>query len=170
VILVLKNLLFTLLVPGFVVGWLPLRLFERRARWPESLEPPHWLGLGLGALGFALYVHCLWLFMTKGRGTPAPIDPPRKLVQRGLYRWVRNPMYLAVLVMVAAEALFLRSWHIGVYWICLACVFQLFVMLHEEPALSFRFGAMYEDYKRAVPRWIPRPPRAAEPDPTSRER
>ena len=160
-LLLLKNLLFTLLVPGFVVGWVPLRVFERRARWPEQLDAAHWGALILGLAAALLYLHCLWLFMQKGRGTPLPLDPPRKLVQRGAYRWVRNPIYLAVLALVAAEGLFLRSWHIGVYWTCLACLFQIFVQLHEEPALVFRFGAMYEDYRREVPRWLPRPPKPA---------
>lgn len=172
VVLLLKNLLFTLVVPGFVVGWVPLRVFERRPVWPANLDGRHALGLLLGALGLAVYLHCLWLFATRGRGTPLPLDPPRKLVQRGIYRWVRNPMYLAVLMLVAAEAAFLGSWRIGIYWICLACIFQIFVMVHEEPALSFRFGAMYEDYKRAVPRWLPRPPKGSdsERDASSRER
>jgi protein-S-isoprenylcysteine O-methyltransferase Ste14 len=70
-------------------------------------------------------------------------------------------MYLAVLTMVGAEALFLYSWHIAVYLICLACVIHLFVMLYEESALRIRFGAIYEDYRREVPRWLPRKPRPA---------
>lgn len=171
-ILFFKNLLFTLVVPGFVAGWVPLRIFERRPDWPARLEAQHWTGLLLGMAGLAVYVQCVWLFMRKGRGTPLPLDPPKKLVQRGLYRWVRNPMYLGVLLLVAAEAAFFASWRIGIYWIGLACIFQLFVLLHEEPVLSYRFGAMYEDYKRAVPRWLPRPPLASsdEGGSTSRER
>ncbi len=157
-ILLFKNLLYTLLVPGLLVGWLPLRVFESRADWPAWLSWTHWLGLGLIVAGTAAYFHCLWHLMHKGQGTPLPFDPPRRLVQRGLYRWTRNPCYVAVLVTVTGEALFLQSWHVAVYLVCLACVLQLLVVLHEEPALGFRFGAMYEDYKRAVPRWWPKRP------------
>lgn len=160
-VLLLKNVLFTLVVPGVFVVWLPLRVFERRARWPDELDVVHGVGLALAAAGTLAYLHCVWTFMRRGRGTPFLLDPPRHLVQRGLYRWVRNPMYLGVLLVVGAQAVFLLSWHVAIYWICLACLFQVFVHLYEERDLSFRFGAMYEDYKREVPRWLPRPPRPA---------
>ncbi len=158
-ILLLKNLLFTLLVPGFVAGWVPLRWFERRAEWPAVFAWHHWVGLGVFIAGFGLYLHCVWLFMTRGRGTPAPFDAPKKLVLRGPYRWVRNPMHLGMLLVVASEVVFLGSWHIGVWLVCLACLFHLFVVGHEEDALRFRFGAMYDDYLRDVPRWLPRKPK-----------
>ncbi len=157
--LLFKNLLFTFLVPGFVAGWVPLGWFERRAHWPAAWSWRHSAGTGLFVLGSMIYLHCLWLFALRGHGTPAPFDPPRKLVWRGLYKWVRNPMYLGILALVAGEALFLRSGHILVYLICLACAVQLFVLGYEENALRMKFGAMYEDYKRAVPRWLPRKPR-----------
>jgi protein-S-isoprenylcysteine O-methyltransferase Ste14 len=157
--LLFKNLLFTLLVPGFVVGWMPLRWFERRAQWPAAWAWHHFAGLALFAGGAAVYLHCTWLFATRGQGTPAPFDPPRKLVWRGLYKWVRNPMYLGLFALVAGEMVFLRSSHILVYFICLLCAVQLFVLGYEEGALRSQFGAMYEDYKRAVPRWLPRKPK-----------
>ncbi len=159
-LLFFKNLLFTVLVPGFVAGWVPLHWFERYPRWPGAeWQPWHFAGALLAGIGASIVLHCIWLFATKGRGTPAPIDPPKKLVHRGLYRWVRNPMYLGVLATVAGEMLFFWSWHIGVYLLCLACTFQAFVLLYEEPALSSQFGAMYEDYRRDVPRWWPRRPK-----------
>ena len=111
------------------------------------------------AVGAVVYLHCLWLFAVRGRGTPAPFDPPRILVWRGLYKWVRNPMYLGTLTLVTGEAVFLRSNHILVYLICLTCAVHLFVLGYEEDSLRRQFGAMYEDYKRAVPRWLPRKPR-----------
>jgi len=154
-----KNLLFTLVVPGFVVGWAPLRWFERRAQWPETLGWRHLAGAGFFTVGAVIYLHCLWLFATRGQGTPAPFDPPKKLVWRGLYKWVRNPMYLGIIALVAGEALFFRSGHIVVYLICLVCAVQLFVVGYEEPALRRQFGAMYEDYRRGVPRWLPRRPK-----------
>lgn len=158
-ILFFKNLLFTAFAAGFVAGWIPFRLFERYARLPVMWMWHHWLGTVLLLTGAAVFLLCVWLFGSYGRGTPAPIDAPQKLVQRGPYRWVRNPMYLAMLTIITGEAVFFLSWHLGVYLLLLACAFQLFVMLYEEPALSFNFGAMYEDYRRDVPRWLPRPPR-----------
>lgn len=157
--LLFKNLLFTLLVPGLVVGWMPLRWFERRAEWPAEWSWHHFAGAALFAVGAAGYLHSTWLFATRGQGTPAPFDPPRKLVWRGLYKWVRNPMYLGLFALVAGEMVFFRSKHILVYFICMVCAVQLFVLGYEERALRHQFGAIYEDYKRAVPRWFPRKPR-----------
>lgn len=157
--LFIKNLAFTLIVPGFVVGWVPLHWFERHPQWPAVWQGPHYAAGGLALLGVAAFLSCQWLFAARGQGTPAPIDPPKKFVRRGLYKWVRNPMYLAILALVGAEALFLSSWHIAVYLVCLACVFHLLVLVYEEDALRRNFGAMYEDYRREVPRWLPRKPR-----------
>lgn len=167
VILVLQSFLFALLLPALLIGWIPLRVFERHAAWPASWEPRHLAALVFGTIGLLAYLHCAWLFHHKGRGTVAPFAPPRKLVQRGLYRRVRNPIYLALGLMLAAETLFLASWHIGVYLLCLGCLAQIVVRLQEEPELSFRYGAMYEDYRRAVPRWLPRIAAAADPEPSS---
>jgi protein-S-isoprenylcysteine O-methyltransferase Ste14 len=157
--LLLKNLLFTILVPGFVAGWVPLRWFERRPEWPEAWQWHHTAGLVVFAAGAIVYLHCLWLFVVRGQGTPAPFDPPRRLVWRGLYKWVRNPMYLGVIALVGGEALFLRSNHILVYVVCFTCAVHIFVVAYEENTLRRQFGAMYEDYKRNVPRWLPRKPR-----------
>lgn len=171
VVLLFKNALFLLVVWSFFVLWLPLRVFERHVVWPTEWDSRHVFAAALAAAGTFACLHCQWHLMTKGRGTPFLFDPPTKLVQRGLYRWVRNPMYLAVLAILAAEAIFLWSQHIAVYWLCTACLFQILVHLQEERDLSFRFGAMYEDYKRAVPRWVPRRPRGlpAEHPSSSRE-
>lgn len=157
--LLLKNLLYVLVVPGVVAGWLPLRVFERRAQWPVDWSWPHWTGAALALLGAGIFLHGVWVFAVRGQGTPAFFDPPRKLTKRGPFKWVRNPMYLALFALVAGEALFFRSWHVGVYFVCLVCALHLLVVLHEERELRFRHGAVYEDYKREVPRWLPRKPR-----------
>jgi protein-S-isoprenylcysteine O-methyltransferase Ste14 len=157
--LLFKNLLFTLCVPGAVVGWIPFHWFERHAHWIDPWLWAQWTGAALFAVGALAFLYCQWYFFARGQGTPAPIDPPKKMVRRGPYKWVRNPMYLAVLALVGSEALFFGSWHIGVYFICLACLLHLFVVAYEEDALRVRFGALYEDYKREVPRWVPRRPR-----------
>lgn len=157
--LFVKNLIFTLVVPGFVAGWVPLRWFERYPHWPEHWMEPHYAGAALVGLGAVIFLHCQWLFATRGQGTPAPIDPPKKLVRRGLYKWVRNPMYLAIFTVLTGEIVFLRSGHIAVYFVCLACAIHVLVAMVEEEALRRRFGAMYEDYRRDVPRWFPRKPK-----------
>lgn len=157
--LFLKNLLFTVLVPGFVAGWVPLVFLLRREPLPDDWAPQHFASVPLLLAGAALYLACVWLFGVNGHGTPAPIDPPRKLVMRGPYRWVRNPMYLAVLLFVLGEALFF--WHLTLvlYLVFLASALQVFVRLIEEPGLQRRFGAMYSDYCNGTSRWLPRPPK-----------
>lgn len=171
--LILRSIVFSLLLPAVMVGWVPLHFFERHAIWVESGPALHeWAAAFTALLGLAAYLACAWQFTFKGRGTVAPWDGPRKLVRRGCYRWVRNPMYLAFGLILASEAVYFESWRIALYLLCAACVAQLIVVLHEEPEMSFRFGAMYEDYKRIVPRWFPRRPRpsAFEVDATSVER
>ncbi|MFZ5496381.1 MAG: methyltransferase family protein [Verrucomicrobiota bacterium] len=157
--LLLKTTLYGGLFLLATAGWLPLRLFERRPRWPVDWGWLQSLGALCFALGAAVIVPCVWVFAHRGQGTPAPFDPPVKFVRRGPYKWVRNPMYLGLFALVGGEGLFFQSWHIGVYWVCLVCAVHLLVVLHEENALRFRFGAMYEDYRRDVPRWLPRKPK-----------
>jgi protein-S-isoprenylcysteine O-methyltransferase Ste14 len=150
----LKNLLFTVIVPGTVGVYLPWWLGSRSA-----LDPPwqwhHWLALPLLLVGAAVYGWCLWDFMMSGRGTPAPIDPPRRLVVRGLYRFVRNPMYYGVLNLIAGWIVFFGSSDVAVYAVVVAVGFHLFVRFVEEPALRARFGDEYVRYCAAVHRWIP---------------
>ena len=96
-----------------------------------------------------------------GLGTPAPIDEPRILIVRGLYGYVRNPMYAGVLCVIASRALFWQSYPICVYLIFVTACFHLFVIAYEEPHLKRVFGGQYEDYCLRVARWLPRVPRAA---------
>jgi protein-S-isoprenylcysteine O-methyltransferase Ste14 len=157
--LLLKNLLYLVFVPGLVAGWLPLGVFERRAQWPGAFAGLHFTGAAITLLGVAIFLHGTWVFAVRGHGTPSFFDPPKKLTRRGPYKWVRNPLYLAFFAIVAGEGLFFRSWHIGIYFILLVCALHLLVMGYEEGNLRFRFGAIYEDYKRDVPRWLPRKPK-----------
>src|SRR2546425_10134751 len=154
--LFLKNLLFTVFVPGTVAVFVPYRILSRRVDMFPVNAPRLLLATPLLALGLAVYFWCLWDFAVAGRGTPAPIDPPTQLVARGLYRYVRNPMYLGVLLVVTAWALAFRSSAVLEYGAAVALAFHLFVILVEEPLLRRRFGAAYESYSRAVPRWLPR--------------
>ncbi len=113
-------------------------------------------GLGLVVAGAAGFLVCVIDFARSGRGTPFPLDPPKDLVVSGLYRHVRNPMYIAVLCVVLGEAVVFRSGELAVYWVSVLAGFHLFVVLYEEPTLRKTFGAAYEEYARRVPRWIPR--------------
>jgi protein-S-isoprenylcysteine O-methyltransferase Ste14 len=98
----------------------------------------------------------VWDFVFIGRGTPAVWDPPQHFIRSGPYRTVRNPMYVGMFTLIAAEALLWRSSALAVYLAVLALSFHVFVLVQEEPALRRKFGAAYHDYCRRVPRWIPR--------------
>ncbi|HTD53691.1 MAG TPA: isoprenylcysteine carboxylmethyltransferase family protein [Thermoanaerobaculia bacterium] len=119
------------------------------------MGPLRYLGAALLAAGAAVYLWCAWDFATTGGGTPAPIDPPRSLVERGLYRHVRNPMYLGILLLLGGEAMLFRSRALLAYAGLVFLFFFLFVVAYEEPALRRKFGQTYERYCDRVPRWIP---------------
>ena len=112
------------------------------------------LGLALFLMGVAIYLWCAWDFAVKGLGTPAPIDAPRRLVVKGLYRFTRNPMYLGVSAMIFGQALYYGSFSIVVYLLAIVLAFNLFVRFYEEPTLRRLFGEPYDDYCRTVPRWL----------------
>ena len=157
--LLLKNLAFTIVVPGFVVGWVPLHWFEKNPLWPAVWRWPQYAAAVLVSPALAVFLASQWFFATRGQGTPLPFDPPKKFVRRGPYKWVRNPMYLAVFTLIGSQSLFFWSGHITVYLVILMCATHVLVQLWEEEALRRNFGAMYEDYRRDVPRWLPRKPR-----------
>jgi len=106
-------------------------------------------------LGASIYLWCAWDFTFAGRGTPAPIDPPKELVVRGLYRYVRNPMYVGVVSILFGEALFFESRTLFEYAAIVFIFFYLFVVLYEEPILTRKFGESYRNYCKTIPRWIP---------------
>ena len=107
-------------------------------------------------IGAALFVGTVYLFATAGRGTLAPWDPPARLVVRGPYRFVRNPMITGVLLILVAEALFFRSMPVGVWAAVFFVINAIYLPLFEEPGLERRFGDDYRQYKRDVPRLLPR--------------
>jgi protein-S-isoprenylcysteine O-methyltransferase Ste14/HD superfamily phosphohydrolase YqeK len=159
VLLLVKNLLFTILVPGTVAFYLPYAIGTRGSGL-SSLGPGRLLVAGpLLFIGTAIYLWCLWDFATAGRGTPAPIDPPKELVVRGLYRTVRNPMYLGVLVVITGWLALFRVWPLLAYATVVWLSVHGFVILVEEPMLRRRFGAAYDAYCRKVRRWWPGRPR-----------
>ena len=146
---------FLVLAPGVVAGLAPALItdWEVDHRLPGVLRG---LGVLLGAGGVAFLLHAFGRFALEGLGTPAPVAPTRRLVVGGVYRFVRNPMYLAVLSAVAGQTLFFGSVALAVYGGVLTLAFVAFVRLYEEPTLSARFGAEYARYRAAVPGWVPR--------------
>jgi protein-S-isoprenylcysteine O-methyltransferase Ste14 len=119
------------------------------------LDPLHLLGVVFIVLGVGLLAACIWEFAHRDRGTLAPLDPPRQLVVQGLYRYVRNPMYLSVTTIVFGELLLTRSLALLTYWAIWFAAVNLFVIGYEEPALRRQFGASYDRYTQTVGRWIP---------------
>jgi len=155
--LLLKNLLFTLLVPGTAGVLIPLRLAARRIPAPMA-DAWSIAGLVFLAAGAAGYFWCLWEFAITGRGTPAPIDPPRHLVVRGPYRFVRNPIYVSAVAVVLGWAAYFHSTEVFLYAIVLAGAFHFFVTAVEEPTLQHKFGDSYTHYRHTVRRWLPTRP------------
>jgi len=153
--LVVRNVVFTVVVPGLGGVWLPWRLLTRDGSTPT---PATWAAVPVIAAGAALYAWCVWNFAAVGGGTPGPWDAPRRVVARGPYRWVRNPIYLAALLVVLGEAWLFASPRLLAYAAAMAFCFHLFVVGYEERTLTRRFGRAYLEYRRAVPRWIPRRP------------
>ncbi len=153
-LLFLKNLLFTIVVPGIVAFYVPVFLFSHDAL---QFSFKALAGGFLLILGGSIYLWCLWDFASTGRGTPAPIDPPKHLVVRGLYRYTRNPMYVGVLAVIFGWALVFGSPPIAIYGFLLAGFFHLFVVIYEEPHLRRVFGSSYEEYCLQVSRWLPFP-------------
>jgi protein-S-isoprenylcysteine O-methyltransferase Ste14 len=159
--LLAKVILFTVLVPGTIAVAIPYSLL--RGDPVPHPGPLELLGLPPLALGVFVYLWCAWDFASAGRGTPAPIDPPKMLVVRGLYRVVRNPMYIGVLLILIGESMVFSSLAIFQYTLVVWLMFHVFVIFYEEPALRKKFGAAYEEYRRTVSRWIPHRPIQARP-------
>jgi protein-S-isoprenylcysteine O-methyltransferase Ste14 len=149
------TVVFFFLAPGTMAGLVPW-LITGWERPDVDLGVPDVLGVGLLAVGLTAVIACFGRFVTEGSGTPAPVAPTDTLVVGGLYRHVRNPMYLAVAAIIGGQALLLRSggvlaW-LGVFLVSV----YTFVRTYEEPTLTSQFGASYEDYREAVPGWWPR--------------
>jgi protein-S-isoprenylcysteine O-methyltransferase Ste14 len=134
----------------------PWRYFGLGSADLDPLGPTDVLGTVSIGLGAVLLAASIVEFARSGRGTLSPIDPPRRLVVRGLYRYVRNPMYLSVTLIVLGEVLVTWSRALVVYWVIWFLGVNLFVRGYEEPTLSRQFGSSYDEYRRRVGRWIPR--------------
>jgi protein-S-isoprenylcysteine O-methyltransferase Ste14 len=153
--LAVRSLVWTVLLPGMVAGYLPWRFFGLNHAGFDVTNPVDLLGILLIAGGSVLLGTCIWEFAASGGGTLAPVDPPRQLVVRGLYRYVRNPMYVSVTTILIGEALLLRSRQFLVYFLVWFAAVNLFVLGYEEPTLRRQFGASYDRYVASVNRWLP---------------
>jgi len=153
--LLLRTILFTLLAPLMVTIIIPALIVWRYPVWMVDLGLFRWLGLPLVVIAGAIYIWCAADFY-RARGTPAPADPPKELVVRGLYRYTRNPMYVGVFTAITGMAILLGSVLLLAYLLLVFSLMHLFVTRYEEPHLRRVFGAAYEDYCRRVPRWLGR--------------
>jgi protein-S-isoprenylcysteine O-methyltransferase Ste14 len=157
----LRHLVSVLILPVTMVVLVPAWIArEAGVRWRVPADGAGWLALATGVplacVGFALFAASVWHFATEGRGTLAPWDPPRRLVVRGPYRYVRNPMISGVIFMLSGLALILRSRPHGVWAAIFAGANVVWIPLFEEPQLEGRFGDAYRRYRRGVRRFIPR--------------
>ena len=153
--LYLESLFFVFLGPGTATVLVPYLLL-RSGIGRFDLGASRYLGLPLIATGAAVFLRCVVDFVRVGRGTPAPIDPPKVFVGQGYYRFVRNPMYIGALSILLGEALLFQSVLLAGWMLFMAGAFHLFVLFYEEPVLRRTFGGGYEDYTKKVPRWLPR--------------
>jgi protein-S-isoprenylcysteine O-methyltransferase Ste14 len=150
----LGSLVFLFVAPGVVTVLVPYWLTGF-----ESNDPPTVLVV-IGALlivaGAGVLLHAFARFVLEGIGTPAPVAPTEQLVVGGAYRWVRNPMYLAVAAMIGGQALIFASWPTFVWLLVFAAAVWSFVTFYEEPTLRDTYGERYDAYRAAVPGWWPR--------------
>lgn len=141
--------LVLIFVPASILSWSGIV-------YPQNIGAPQIAGVIVGAAGAVIALWCVFTFSTIGKGTPAPFDPPRRLVIQGPYRFVRNPMYIGAGVALASAALFYESLPLLGYTCVFFLITHLFVMFYEEPTLRRTFGQDYEAYCHKVGRWWPR--------------
>jgi len=150
------TVIFLIVVPGSVAVLVPRLILGTQLRPVSRISSIGWLGLPLVIGGAIILLDSFARFVVQGLGTPAPVFPTRHLVVSGLYRYVRNPIYVAVLSLILGQAILFGSPAILVYGLSVWIAFTLFVLLYEEPTLRRTFGREYETFCANVPRWIPR--------------
>jgi protein-S-isoprenylcysteine O-methyltransferase Ste14 len=154
---VLGSALFFVVAPLMLAGFIPLWVTRWEFR-PAffGVDLTRILGVILIIVGVPGLVDSFARFALEGLGTPAPIAPPQKLVVTGLYRYVRNPIYIAVVAVIFGQALLFGDWNLLSYGALLWLFFHIWVVMIEEPTLKETFGTEYESFRTNVPRWIPR--------------
>src|SRR5690242_181531 len=154
---VLGSALFFAVAPAMLAGAIPWWMTHWRFRPPFlGVDATRWAGVALIIAGVPGVLDSFARFALVGRGTPAPIAPPSQLVVSGLYRYVRNPIYVAVVAVILGQGVLFADWRLLVYGAALWLFFHLAVITSEEPTLRESFGAEYESYCANVPRWLPR--------------
>ena len=151
-----RSLFWAALLPGVVAGLVPWYYFGVDPSTVDIRRPLDLAGVLVIVTGVALTVACIVDFARRGRGTLSPLDPPRLLVVSGLYRHVRNPMYLGVATIGIGELMLWSSRGLVIWWVAWFAWVNVFVRVVEEPALRRQFGSSYDRYVRSVGRWIPR--------------
>ena len=154
--IIVRAIVYGTLFIGLVLIYVPAQLLS----WsgiirPATIEAPQIIGMIVGAIGALIALWCVFIFATIGKGTPAPFDLPHRLVLRGPYRFVRNPMYIGAGFALAGAALFYESILLLLYLCLFFLVTHLFVIWYEEPTLLRMFREEYEVYCRSVRRWLP---------------
>jgi protein-S-isoprenylcysteine O-methyltransferase Ste14 len=151
------SIVFFFIAPFTIAGLIPWVLTHWQVQSPEFAKPlAQAVGASLAAIGALLLIDSFARFAIKGLGTPAPVFPTKHLVVSGLYRHVRNPMYVGVVSAILGQALMFASTTLAVYGALMWLAFHLFVLGYEEPTLRQTFGDEYDAFRRNVPRWIPR--------------
>lgn len=154
---VLGSAIFLVIAPGIVAGYVPWRICNWHVASPLlGISVLRIVGIFLILAGLPVLLESFVRFALKGLGTPAPVFPTKHLVVSGLYRYVRNPMYVAVLTLIFGQGLFFGSVRVLEYGLAVWLAFHLFVLFYEEPTLRRTFGAEYQEFCTHVPRWIPR--------------
>ena len=151
-----RALTYAALFIGLIFIFLPGQLlFWSGIARPTVTGPPQIAGMIIGGVGAAIALWCVFSFAAIGKGTPAPFDPPRRLVIEGPYRFVRNPMYIGATLGLAGTAIFYGSLSLSIYAAAFLLAAHLFVVFYEEPTLRKSFGAEYEAYCQRIRRWVP---------------
>jgi len=149
----LKSLLYLIFEAGVFVLYIPLKLLRSGPRLETGIVS--FLAIPVWLIGSLIILRCFWDFASRGRGTPVPTDPPRELVLTGFYRYVRNPIYVGVMLIFLGHFLWFGYWKLLLYALVSFLGVHLFILLYEEPVLKKKFGLAYEEYLQRVPRWIP---------------
>ena len=155
---ILGSVLFLVLAPGTVIGLIPWWI----SKWKVQPAPPGFLliqllGVLLLVTGILILLEAFARFALQGIGTPAPVLPARHLVVTGFYRYVRNPMYVALVLAVLGQSMIQGNLNLVIYGGFVWLITHLFVVVYEEPTLRRKFGDEYDEFCANVPRWIPRP-------------
>ena len=152
--LFLRNLFFTILQPGLVAGLIPVWILGRKANnlFIKPWQLYQFSGFLVFVTGFLIMLICIISFAVEGRGTLSPVDPTKKLVATGLYKFSRNPMYIGVIMILTGEAIFFQSVSLWIYLLAVNIGFNVFILLHEEPRLQRDFGEEYKKYCQKVRR------------------